>query len=93
MPVAVVIDGRLAMAKTFAAIAALALSACTGRYGYAYAPYLGPHGHYVGPFEGVFHARGPACRLAYAGPIENGYRGPYDSGPYCVPVSRDPQAR
>jgi hypothetical protein len=78
------------MARAFALIAALGLSACA-RYGYVYDydPYLGPRGHYVGPF--ALHR--PPCRLVYAGPYEAGYRGPYLSGPYCAPEGRQRLAR
>lgn len=71
-------------------IAALALCACAD-YGYVYSydPYLGPRGHYVGPFE--HPAAGPAlacARIVYSGPYYGGYRGPYDSGPYCAAVEQ-----
>lgn len=65
-----------------AAFAALGLCGCAGYgYEYDYDAYAGPRGHYVGPFEG-HHPRPVACDL-YSAPIEDGYRGPYVSGPDC----------
>jgi hypothetical protein len=78
--------------RRIAAIAALmasgALSACEG-YGYAYDydPYLGPRGHYVSPF-GTKTPAAPCQRVAYAGPYEDGYRGTYAAGPYCLDGAR-----
>lgn len=66
--------------------AAWALAACQS-YGYVYDydPYLGPRGHYVGPFEGHGRQAGLACaRTVYAGPYERAWRGPYDAGPFCA---------
>lgn len=76
------------------AVAALALSACAD-YGYVYSydPYLGPRGHYVGPFEHPPVRAALACaRVVYGGPYYGGYRGPYYSGPYCADGERIGQA-
>ena len=73
---------------------ALALSGCASSgYGYAYCydAYRGPVGYYTGPFEPK-----PACattaatQAAYSGPHENGYRGPYVSGPYPAAPAATP---
>jgi len=74
------------------ALAALALSGCASSdYGYAYCydAYRGPVGYHYGPFEPK-----PACATTaaapavYSGPHENGYRGPYVSGPHpAAPVA------
>ena len=74
----------------FALAAALALSGCVSTdYGYAYCydAYRGPVGYYYGPFEPK-----PACATTAAAQAafvthENGYRGPYVSGPYPGPVA------
>jgi len=70
-----------------AAAASLALSACANGYGYAYDydPYLGPRGHYVGPFEPKPRRASAVCSgPVYSGPYYDGYRRPYAVGPYCA---------
>ena len=71
----------------FILAAALGLAACVNYgYEYDYDPYLGPHGHYLGPFESQAHRPDPACaQVAFDGPFEDGWRGPYISGPRCIP--------
>lgn len=72
------------------ALAALALVGCaSGQYGYAYCydAYRGPVGYYTGPFEPK-----PACATTAASQAafvtyENGYRGPYVSGPHPTPMA------
>ena len=57
-------------------------------YAYDYDPYLGPHGHYVGPHEGGPGRTGlPCAKIAYFGPYEAGYRGAYVAGPVCAPAA------
>lgn len=72
-------------AGLFLIAATLALAACAD-YGYVYHydPYLGPRGHYAGPFEHPPHRSGPDCaRYVFSGPFDAGYRGTYLAGPYC----------
>lgn len=70
---------------------ALALGGCASNeygYGYCYDPYRGPVGYHYGPFEPP-----PPCATQAAMPAatfvtqDNGYRGPYVSGPYPGPVA------
>ena len=72
------------------AVGALALSGCatveTG-YAYCYDAYRGPVGYYTGLFEPK-----PACATTAATQAvfvthENGYRGPYVSGPHPTPMA------
>lgn len=71
-------------APLIAATAALGLSACADyTYVYDYGP-GGPRGHYVGPYEHPAPAQAPCARYVMAGPYEDGYRGPYYTGPYCA---------
>ncbi|MEW5683555.1 MAG: hypothetical protein AB1942_01415 [Pseudomonadota bacterium] len=79
------------LAATVLGLCGAGLSGCaSSQYGYAYCydPYRGPIGYYTGPFE-----KAPACAANtgvaaqaayYAGPYENGYRGPYVSGPHAA---------
>jgi len=79
------------------ALGALALAGCVSNdYGYAYCydPYRGPVGYHYGPFEpapacAATTAAVPAAYVVY----ENGYRGPYVSGPYTAPAPTPEEAR
>ncbi len=79
------------MAARSILLSALALALCgcaSSQYGYAYCydPYRGPVGYYTGPFDPkpacARSAEAAAQAASFSGPHENGYRGPYVSGPY-----------
>ena len=70
--------------------AALALSGCAShQYGYAYCydPYGGPVGYRYGPFEPKPPCAAAATQAGVFVTQENGYRGPFISGPHPGPVA------
>lgn len=72
------------------AMAALTLGGCaSNQYGYAYCydAYRGPVGYYTGPFEPKPACAATAATQAVFVVHENGYRGPYVSGPHPGPVA------
>jgi len=77
-------------ARLLVIVAALGLSACgEAYYAYDYDPYGGPQGRYANPFGPHPHAQAPVCRRwVMGGPYEDGYRGPYYTGPYCADAAQ-----
>lgn len=75
---------------TLIALGGLALCSCASTdYGYAYCydAYRGPVGYYTGPFEPKPSCATTAATHAVFVTHENGYRGPYVSGPHPGPVT------
>lgn len=82
---------RVAVNRVLMVLAAgFALAGCVDRYGYRYAydPYRGPYGYYVGPHTPKPPAdrTPPKCHEVYEGPFQDPWRGPYYTGPYCAPA-------